>query len=698
MTKLFSKFIDQSLFGRMIKNRWFQLILSTLILFVIVHVILSTTLYSFSYDYLIGEVAKEDIVLEEDYIDQNATLALKEAVKYQVDISYTTDKKVYADAKEAISNFYNQAYDIREEYLEDETVKISVFTYHLSRNFALSSDELSVLATMEDIDLKLTENYIYDVLRDIFDSGVTDENIIERKESVDDYFNTVDQIDDTVKPIIAKIVKYHIQINRFVDQEATNASIEKGQAAIEDVVIPKGTLLIAAGDPIDFKTFEIMNYFNLNDLHTFEQKIPMLGMDLLIAFILVLMLLLLAYSYKGKSFTGKYIYLNYMIVIIVFLIAYALRNVSIYLLPMATVAMLISILERDTSGIIYSFFATVLYGIVFSLPLIWIIFTLLGCMLSAILVYRSYQRSRIFLAGLLVGIINSLAIFAYGMNLSHGITLILENLVFGLVSGLASAILTVGFLPIWETLFRMLTPFRLLELSNPNHPLLKKLLLESPGTYHHSILVANLSEAAAHEVDANGLIARVGSYFHDIGKIEKPFMFVENQYDGNNPHDQLVPRVSAKVIKGHVEAGLNLGKEYKLPIEVMDFIRTHHGMTKIKYFYHKASEASSEDVDPQPYTYDGPIPFTKEQAIVMLADSIEAAVRSVQNANRSVVESLIDKIIGDKIDSHQLDKSGLTIGEINKIKKSFMSNLSSAFHERIEYPDLKEDKTEVKGV
>lgn len=697
MKKLFSKFVDQTLLGRIMNHLWFQLIVSSIILFVIIHVLFSGALYSYPYDYMVGHIVEEDIVLQEDYFDQEATKALKEAVQYQIDPIYRLDNKIYVDAKEEIGLFYSQAYDIREEYSEDESIRISVFTYLLSNKFTLKSEELSVLATMDDVDLKLTENYVYDILRDLYDSGITDENVIERTEYVNEYFSQVDQIEESAKPIIIKIVKNHIRINSFIDEVATNDLIEEKKLDIEDVMILKGVVLEKSGDPLSERSYKIINYFNLNNLHTFDQKIPLFGMDLLLIYMLFLMMMILSFLYKGKPSANKHIRLNYVIVIIAFLTAFAFRNVSMYLFPMAMVAMLISILDRNTSGIVYSFFTTILFGIIFDLPLIWVIFTLLGCMLSAMMVSNTYQRSRIFLAGLVVAIINSVTIIAYSMVIST-LNGTLEAVMYGFLSGLISAILTVGFLPLFETIFRMLTPFRLLELSNPNHPLMKKLLLESPGTYHHSIMVANLSEAASHAIDANGLIARVGAYFHDVGKIEKPFMFVENQYDGNNPHDQLVPRVSAKIIKSHVMRGENLGREFKLPAEIIDYIRTHHGTTLIRYFYHKANEASHDPIDSSVYTYQGPIPFTKEQAIVMLADSVEAAVRSVKNGDRSTVESLIDRIIGDKIDSHQLDNSLLTFGEIGIIKQSFMSNLSSAFHERIEYPDIKESKSESKGV
>jgi putative nucleotidyltransferase with HDIG domain len=331
-------------------------------------------------------------------------------------------------------------------------------------------------------------------------------------------------------------------------------------------------------------------------------------------------------------------------------------------------------------------------GFIFDLPIEVLIFTMIASMVSALMVDNVYQRGRIFLAGIMVSMIYGIMILSDVSMASLGVATILRQLSFGVSSGILCSIITIGSLPLWEIIFKILTPIKLLEYANPNHPLMKKMLLEAPGTYHHSILVANLSEAAAHDINCNTFLTRVGAYFHDIGKIEKPYFYIENQYDGHNPHDEFVPMVSAKIIKDHVIKGIQMGKKYRLPKEIIEFIEQHHGTTQIQYFYQKALEFEEEDViDHSLYTYEGPMPSTKEIAIVMLADSVEAAVRSLKKPNQRMISDLIEKIIQKKIGEGQLNNSGLTLSEIQAIQSSFVANLTSAFHERIEYPTERKD-------
>jgi len=692
MKAIFKRFLRESDFSKRFSQIGVQLSICTLIVFVLLHLSYSLTLFEYPYDYEKADVVSADIVLSEDYIDTQATQLLKDNVQYEVDAIYTLDPKVYAEAKTSISNFYNQAYDIRSEYPELE-IRLRVFTYLLKDSFELTQEDLTILGSIEDVELRLTENYIYDVLKVTYESGITDENIISRQQGALSYFDSIEQISEEVKPILRKIVVANILENSYLDETATAALIEEEQALISDVVIPTGTVLVKAGETLDEKSYGIINELNLNDLHTFEQNVPLLSMDGIVLLVLILMNITLRFYYKSRPTSNKYVYMNHIIMMLTFFMTFGLRNVSLYMIPLATSGMLISILDEYATGIIYSFFASLLFGIIFNLPITIIGITVLGAMIASMMVYKVYQRGRIFTTGLIVSLLNALVVFGHVFINDIPWTLGTEYILFSVLAGIICSVVTIGSLPLWENIFRVLTPLKLLELSNPNHPLMKKMLLEAPGTYHHSIMVANLSEAAVHDIDGNAILARVGAYFHDVGKLEKPYFFVENQFE-NNPHDQLVPHVSAKIIKEHIGAGLALGKKYKLPNEIMSFIEEHHGTTMIRYFYHKACEnnESEDDIEPLAYTYEGPIPSSRETAIVMLADSVEAAVRSMKQGD---VKTLISKIIDDKIKSHQLDNSKLTFGDIEVIKQSFYSNLSSAFHERIEYPEMIEQKINV---
>jgi cyclic-di-AMP phosphodiesterase PgpH len=257
----------------------------------------------------------------------------------------------------------------------------------------------------------------------------------------------------------------------------------------------------------------------------------------------------------------------------------------------------------------------------------------------------------------------------------------------GGVSAIASAFAAMGFLPLFESYTRITTDQTLLELADANRPLLRRLAREAPGTYAHSINVANLSEAAAGAIGANALLTRVGVYYHDVGKMERPHYFIENQPGGRNPHDKLKPATSAAVVRGHVVDGLRLADEEKLPGSVKAFIAEHHGTQAISFFYEQARQAEPEaDLDPRAYTYPGPKPQSKETAIVMLADSVESASRVLPDPNLDNIRDLVDRIVQGKIDAEQLDEAPLTMGELKVVKEALVNVLAGMYHQRLDYP------------
>jgi hypothetical protein len=282
-----------------------------------------------------------------------------------------------------------------------------------------------------------------------------------------------------------------------------------------------------------------------------------------------------------------------------------------------------------------------------------------------------------------------MAVFYTGTFLMNGfdIRVWAMNLFFILGSGIVSAIIAIGIMPIFEAIFHVLTPFKLLELSNPNRDILKRLMLEAPGTYHHSIMVGNLAETAAHDIGADSVLTRVSSFYHDIGKLERPYYFKENQIGNENPHDKLPPQISANILKQHVSYGLELADQIKLPKEIKAIIAEHHGSTIIQYFYH-IEKQKNDDADTAPFKYPGPKPTTKEAVIVMLADSVEAAVRSLKDPTKEAVTELVNKIVSQKSAEDQLSDAPITLQELKIIKKSFVSVLSGIFHERIVYPEV----------
>lgn len=297
------------------------------------------------------------------------------------------------------------------------------------------------------------------------------------------------------------------------------------------------------------------------------------------------------------------------------------------------------------------------------------------------------QRSDLARAGLFVSAVNVLMVSAIALTTGMRLSVWLGGLILGTVNGVASSFLTVGALHWFESGFKITSSVRLLELSNPNRPLLKRLLMEAPGTYHHSILVGNLAEAAAEAVYADATLVRVGSMYHDIGKLKRPYFFIENQFTQDNPHDKIAPTLSSLIIISHVKDGLELAKENKLPQQIQDIISQHHGDGLVSFFYRKALEENDE-VPEESFHYEGPKPQTKEAALVALADNVEAAVRSMKQPTPGRVEGLVRKIVKDKLNDGQLDQCDLTFQDLDRIAIAFVRVLSGIFHSRVEYPEL----------
>ncbi|MBI5417298.1 HDIG domain-containing protein, partial [Candidatus Poribacteria bacterium] len=360
-------------------------------------------------------------------------------------------------------------------------------------------------------------------------------------------------------------------------------------------------------------------------------------------------------------------------------------------------------------------FASILFSILIS-PRIAFYFTGIMALLVGIIIDDSLVSAIIFFTAGTSGIASmtrirerisftKAALYISAINILTILSIILFEIIhpnwdiffiafWGGANGIAAASLAGIFLPLFESNFNITTDIKLLELSDLNHPLLKKFAIEAPGSYHHSIIVGNMSEAAANAISANSLLVRVSSYYHDIGKISKPEYFVENQF--GNKHDNLSSTLSTLIVTSHIKDGIQLAREHKLPQVIIDIIEQHHGTSLIQYFYQRALAEEDEDktgeVKDYEYRYDGPKPQTKEAAIVMLADSIEAASRVLKEQNLSRVRSMIKKIIDNKLADGQFEECDITLKDLKKIADVFEKIIVSIFHSRVEYDIPEESK------
>lgn len=361
------------------------------------------------------------------------------------------------------------------------------------------------------------------------------------------------------------------------------------------------------------------------------------------------------------------------------------------LLPIAFVALAISVLWDGRMALVLVLTLAALVAIQPGLGSNYLLTTVLVGGAAAALSVRAVRRRAqtwIFIA--VIAVAYATVLLGDALLVGRPAAEVFTSLGWVGVNAIFSAILAMGFLPVFEWFTGVTTDQTLLEWADPNRSLLKRLSMEAPGTYAHTINVANLAEAAANAIDANGLLCRVGLYYHDVGKMLKPHYFVENQPDGRNPHDRLKPETSARIVKEHVVEGLRLAQEANVPEVVTDFISEHHGTQRIGFFYEKAKEEYGEDeVDLVDFTYPGPRPRSKETAIAMLADSVESATRALKDPTADRIRGLIDSIFEGKISQHQLDDTPLTLSEMAAIKEQFAKVLTGVYHHRIDYPQTR---------
>ena len=540
---------------------------------------------------------------------------------------------------------------------------------------------------MNEQSTKKLESVCIDGLNKAYEAPIEDGNEQDLKEAKKEYTDFISSSDlsDSEKAIALNFVNV-VEPNFFYDKEKTDELIKETLKQVPPVMIKKNQIVVSEGEPVTAHQLELLGTLGLlSDSASALYIYIALG-------VLVIIVMYLQYGYIHKYYPAinkefsKIVMISILNVFPVIL-ARLFGMMSNYIIPLA--CMLITLLLNYKISLVFSMLNVILIGGAVGFNPNMIILAILNVVLGGTLLRKMQQRNDILYSSITVAVLSSILTFSVGTLTTNNFMEILADSTFAAAGAILSGILTIGVLPFFESTFDIVTNAKLLELSNPNNPLLKKLLMEAPGTYHHSILVANLAELAAEQVGGNPLLARIGAYYHDVGKTKRPYFFRENQFGKKNPHDRLKPEVSSKIIISHVKDGSELAKEYNLPKTIHDFIVTHHGETLVKYFYLtvKNNSENPEEVKEEDFKYPGPKPMSKEQGIVMLADSTEAAVRSINEPTEEKIEKMVNNIIDDKLASGQLDNCDLTLRDISKIKKCFLKALNGIHHERIEYPD-----------
>lgn len=504
------------------------------------------------------------------------------------------------------------------------------------------------------------------------------------------------------RELVQELVRAALTPNKFYDQKGTEEAKTHARDNVKEIYINKNDVLVAKGEKI---TEEVYNRLaELELLKDDTSSWPNVGLLLFVILCCFVLFMFVRQSTLPVSHNNAQLLMLILIMILtvgfmkVFSMAQSLDFPFIgYLAPTAMGAILITILLNAQLAFIASVVFSVIASVVFNSDLLFPFdfnygLLTLTCSFAAIFsIQRASRRSSILRAGLMVSLFG-LVLVASLLMLDDHITqkdaLFATSFVVG--GGLLTAVLVIGLLPFFEVAFGILSPLKLVELSNPNHPLLRKLLTETPGTYHHSVMVGNLSEAAAEAIGADGLLCRVGAYYHDIGKTKRPSYFIENQTNIENPHDKIDPALSKSIIVAHARDGVEMLKEFNIPKPIRDIAEQHHGTTLLQYFYHKAMKQAEEKGEKPPeeieYRYPGPNAQTKETAIVGIADCVEAAVRSLRNPTVEQIDTMVRKIIKSRLDDGQFNECDLTIKELDQIAKTLNEALLGIFHSRIEYP------------
>ncbi|SHE64835.1 hypothetical protein SAMN05444392_102210 [Seinonella peptonophila] len=656
------------------------------------------------YDLREGSISKETIFSPITTIDKFATQKARNEAIEKVEPQYSKDEEVINTQIERVDRFFTEAQKVIVDKNLDEKAK----TAKLQKLFpVVLSDEfyknvlVIPLDQLQEIRLSTRE-----IVFKILNEGVRRDEVSQKKKLVDISFE-MPSLSSESQAVVRELTKQSIIPNEFYDPKAT-AALQKATAdSMNPIPIRKGQVIVAKGDIITSD-----QYRKLKDLgYIHDQTIWSVraGLALIIIFMIVM-----SYVYLDRFHHHLHQDLSKLIILasVLFLTVIGMKVVSIgqnlewntigYLAPTAFGVMLIALL-LDThlafgSAVLLSIIASVIYQNenYFLFDFRYGLVSLVSSVASAFYISKVRQRSKILVAGLIASGTSIPLILAMLLLVPTDIgdwKTMLISLSFGLASGIFSAVLTIGFLPYFETVFSILSPMRLIELSNPNHPLLRKLLVDAPGTYHHSIIVGNLSEAAAEAIGADGLLARVGAYYHDVGKTKRPQFFIENQFYQENPHDKIAPNLSKTIILNHPKDGVELLRKYHIPKPLQDIAAQHHGTTLLKYFYFKAvKQSAGTQMIEEDYRYPGPKAQFKEAAIVGICDCVEAAVRSIARPTPARIENMVRKIIQDRLEDGQFNECDLTLKELELIRKSICETLQGLFHSRIEYPELPHGK------
>ena len=562
----------------------------------------------------------------------------------------------------------------------------------------LTDDMLYSLLALDDEVLMRVEREVRNQVLAVLQEPLRDAGLMQARNAAEQEIRRNDQVPASAIPAAVAITRANIIPNEMINEELTEQQQEQARASVEPTRILQGQVLIQEGQLIDREVYRQLELAGMTEQQSNYR--PLLALSLLVLIAAGLLLLVL----QSAKVEGVKKAIRLTIVFVVVALSLAIMKlleiisgnfevVIDFMYPTALAGILVRLLIDERTAVYVTILLSASAGMMLQSGYAGIfqmdsaLYVLFGGLTGIYLIRNGHRSIRILPISLAVGGVHLLYVAFYLLvnQSQYSAEEVAFYVAAALAAGLLSGTLATGLLPLFETAFGILSTMKLLELSNPNHPLLKKILTETPGTYHHSVMVANLSDAACEAIGANGLLARVGCYYHDIGKTINPQYFIENQTHGN-PHDHLTPEQSRDIILAHGKDGAAILRKQKMPKELIDIAEQHHGTTLLKFFYHKAKE-QNDALSEQEYRYSGPKPQSREIAIIMVADSLEAAVRSMDSPSTEKIRKMVDAITEDKLKDGQFDECDITLKELKRVKSVMCETLNGIFHSRIAYPD-----------
>ncbi|WP_423407440.1 HD family phosphohydrolase [Heyndrickxia sp. MSNUG] len=617
------------------------------------------------------------------------------------EVNDEAEEKINQKKKDALDN--NEAEDTAaKEPTTNEKLAALKTKLTESETRSLSDQVFITLLQSANEELAVAKDLTVTAINKVMDSRIPADQVENAKKRLEEELKYT-SLNSDLKDAVIEMGRYAVVQNEFYDSDATEELRQQAMDGVEPVRILEGQILVDEGQLISRDIYKKLQLVGL--LESENSYKPFIGLAMIVSLILFAFYFIFN-EMENADKKQKYLLIFSIIFITSILL---MKLVSIfeefeysevgYIFPAAMGAMLIKILINERLAlfqtVVLAISGTIIFneGITGTLNVTVGIYILASGLAAILFLQKQNQRSKILQAGLFVSVINLIIIVSniflrnsQYSGMEYGFYLIAAFL-----SGITSAVLTIGLLPFFEAGFGILSTLRMIELSNPNHPLLRKILTEAPGTYHHSVMVANLSEAACESIGANGLLARVGCYYHDIGKTKRPQFFIENQINMDNPHDKLPALTSKNIIIAHATDGAEMLRKHRMPKEIIDIAEQHHGTTLLKFFYHKAKQ-NGHDVKEEDFRYPGPKPQTKESAVIGIADSVEAAVRSLAHPTHEQIETLVRNIIADRLQDGQLGECDITLKELDTVADTLCETLKGIFHSRIEYPEMNKQK------